>query len=191
MRKLSVRDKILILVDIFKDDSGIVKSKTFIQKIMYFYSLLNEEEMYFEAHYYGPFSYKVDSALVNLKSIGFIIESYEVYDVDYRGFDKYICKYEITEDGKKILQRMNNSMNYEIKKVIEIFEKISRYKCKYELNYNEIYIASKVMYILNKIGKSMPTQEIIEISAKSFQWYLDENSIIKTENFLKDMELLQ
>lgn len=184
---ISSRDFILLCYYAYNKE---IRGKTFLQKIIYFVSILfdNTSELKYKPHYYGPYSSLVASENDILKSLGFISECIQCYG-GCDNFGNEITRYDfcLTEDGKKIAEKKAEKYKDEWKKIKKNIELI---KNTGEEDYYALSIAAKSFFILKKEEKPLNNQEIRSL-AKNFNWKIEDEEIEKAVSFLEKIELVE
>lgn len=66
-------------------DQGIT-GRTALQKIVYFLSVMMNEDLGYNPHFYGPYSPKVAEANAELKELNYLEEATTVYGFNNQGF---------------------------------------------------------------------------------------------------------
>jgi uncharacterized protein YwgA len=175
-----------VLVIIFGELGGSIQSKTKIQKICYFISVLTEKDFGYKAHYYGPYSEQVASALDELVGIGFVsttTNTFGMYSSD--GFEIVRYDYTLTEQGKQMFGILNSSKDFdEIKGLSVQLEKMKG------LHYVNLSIAAKAYFVLKKQGQPMTNAKIRD-KAKTFGWNIADPQIDSAITFLENMDLVK
>lgn len=167
-------------------NNGGIKGRTALQKIVYFLSVVVEEDLGFNPHYYGPYSSKVAESNSELKELNYIKEDLSVYGYNSQGFEITKYDYSLTEDGKKLLERKKRLYPYEWKKILEIANKI---KEAGTLHYMELAMAAKVHIILKREG-STTNKETIKLKAKQLGWSIQEGNLDNALTFLEKIDLV-
>lgn len=166
---------ILTITDMAKERA----TRTVIQKLCYFLKVKGIIDVEFRPHYYGPYSDDVQESLSSLVGLEFIDEELERSSSSQ--WRRYT--YTTTEDGKKILEKLNKSPEYnKAKEIIEKCKKISDF---------DLYVlaaAAKVYYILERKGKEMYESQIYE-EAERLGWEINNRSKEKVIYLLEALDL--
>lgn len=93
--RLSVRDAVLVIVD---GAGGVVEGRTAVQKLAYFAGLAIDTDLGHHAHYFGPYSRAVESALIDESFAGDLDESMASFQ-SWSGPDIRKYTYTLTEQG--------------------------------------------------------------------------------------------
>jgi uncharacterized protein YwgA len=180
---MKLRDVLLIILGQL---GGSIQSKTKIQKLCYFLSIVLNIDFGFRAHYYGPYSSQVESALDDLLGIGFVIATINQFGTVSNGFEIVRYDYSLTKDGKAIYQDFSAGPKPAEETVIAA---INRIKNIGDIGYLELSIAAKTYYIISKKSKFMNT-DMISNEANSFDWNITDDDISKAVKFLEKMNLV-
>ncbi|RKY88529.1 hypothetical protein DRQ09_02740 [candidate division KSB1 bacterium] len=169
-------------------ENGKIDSKTKLQKEIYFISLLLKRDIEFKAHYYGPYSIEVETALDELIGAGFVNVKRDIWGIDTRyGFEAKKYEFFLTNSGEKLAKIITdeNPNDYEtIEKFVDNLKKIEN------LNYLTLSIAAKAYFILSKESKSMTVNQIIE-KASRFGWNINRRDIDIAVNILKELKFIK
>ncbi|MEW6203543.1 MAG: hypothetical protein AB1546_16330, partial [bacterium] len=164
-----MRTRHLILL-LLNDSGGKIDSKTKLQKEMYFVSLLLNKDLNFKAHYYGPYSLKVEQGLDELIGAGFIGVTRDIWGIENRyGFELKRYSFHLTKSGEMlagILTKMNSDENQKIKEFVEKLNEMGN------PDYISLSIAAKAFFILNREEENLTRDQIIKKS-KKFGWAID------------------
>lgn len=167
-------NKIILLL--FHAYNKKIKGKTLIQKRGYFLSdYLNMDFGYF-AHYYGPYSNEVNSALDSNCGLGFLSEFYNEYLYSQKRFD-----YKLTKDGMELINYLEKRESYFVEKIIKFSE--TMLKAGDDDDYNKLSYAAKVHYIQNHLSESNSIDHL-KNQATFYGWELKENEIKVGLNFI-------
>lgn len=176
-----------IVLAIIAEEGGSIKGKTLLQKKAYFLGLMLGENFGHRPHYYGPYSPAVESALGDLRGLGFVEERcLGLGMIDQYGFEGKRYDYILTEDGKKVANRVKQRNRSDYEKIKKIMDKL---KDAGDPDSSTLSIAAKVMHILNKKDKSLSGNEIIK-EARRFDWKIPDSVLKDAVNFLENMELV-
>jgi len=181
---MKTRDFILLAYHAF---GGQIHGKTALQKRIYFLSEILKVDLGYKAHFYGPYSNEVSNSNFELKSMGYLSESVSSGgSYNSQGFEIARHDYELTEDGKKIVERK--------KKVDpDLWMKISRAAKKIEeageINYMDLSIAAKEYFIIKDEGGKAKLTKIEKLAPK-FGWSVTLEKIRETSIFLEKIGLI-
>ena len=166
---------------------GNLRGRTLLQKRGYFVSLLCNIPLHltYQAHFYGPYSATIDGTLTQLKNLGFVEEGSTGFGVVSGGFEMRRYDYCLTDDGKKVLEPLLKSAEYNA-----IERAVQKIKDAGDPEYVELSIAAKAFYILTKQGKGMSAAELLK-EAEKFNWNISGQSLERAVEFLKRVGLAQ
>lgn len=175
---------VLCLIDVC---GGSIQGRTLLQKRAFFVSELSDVELDFEAHYYGPFSAQIDSAVSQLKSLGFVDEAPIGFGIARGGFEMKRYDYRITEDGKEVVEVLREQSSDEYDQISKAFERI---RAAGNPDYIELSIAAKAYFILKKGSKPMSRNELAH-EAERFDWSITAHSLDGAIDFLEHLKLVK
>lgn len=168
---MKARHLILILLDTL---GGKINSKTKLHKEIYFISLLLNMDVGFKAHYYGPYSPKVEQGLDESIGAGYVNMTHQVFGVDpNRGFEFKRYDFSLTESGKRFAEILKKKHSEEYEKIEEFTRKLQEIG---DPDYLRLSLSAKAYFILDKAGISMTDSQIAE-KAKEFGWNVTEDDI--------------
>lgn len=160
-------NKIILLL--FHAYNRNIKGKTLIQKRMYFLSDYLSINFGYFAHYYGPYSNDVNSALDANCGLGFLQESYNEYGFSQKRYD-----FKLTSDGQQLIDFLKV-------KDPDMAKKISSFAENMQVagdndDYNKLSYAAKVHFILNSLTSTSEI-DLIKKQATFFGWSLNSQEI--------------
>lgn len=163
-----------------------ITGRTALQKIVYFLSVMLDEDLGFNPHFYGPYSPEVAEANSELKELNYIKEVVTVYGYDSQGFEMAKYDYSLTEDGLKLLERKKKQYSDEWKEISSYAEKI---KSAGKMHYMELAMAAKAYIILDREG-GRTNKKTIKSKAKQLGWSIDDNSLDNALSFLEKIGIV-
>lgn len=179
-------DKIILLI--IEKTGGTISGKTLLQKKAYFLSKALQLDLGYRAHYYGPYSPEIEAGIGKLKSLGFIDEKTRGFGMtNQNGFEVRRYDYEITDDGKIIVQKLCEEDPNGCKEVEETLRRLSA--AGDTNDYITLSIAAKTYYVLEEQKKPMENKEIRNF-AKKLGWEILPNSIEDAVSFLEKMDFV-
>jgi len=182
---MKTRHLILMLLNA---SEGRIDSKTKLQKELYFISLMLNKDLEFKAHYYGPYSTEVETALDELIGAGFVDVKREVFGIDYnRGFEFKRYNFSWTESGQELVKVLKEE-NPEEYKIIESF--VRKLQEVGDPGYLSLSLAAKAHFILSKESKPM-TRRQIRKKAKKFGWNVNDHDIDIAVDILKKLDFVK
>jgi len=159
-------------------------TRTVIQKLCYFLKVNGIIDVEFRPHYYGPYSGDVQESLSSLIGLRFMDEIAGKYESVYSTWRRRKYTYNITEDGKILLDEQKNTFEY--KEIGDIVEKCRKFT---DFNLDILSVAAKIHYVLIKEQKKMSAYHILE-EAKRQGWEIDTQSTEKAVALLEALGLL-
>ncbi len=185
MMKLMPRDIVLLVIE---EAGGNMQGKTLLQKRIYFLSLRLGLKLGYRPYYYGPYSPIVDDALGDLKGLRFVEERERGFRaVNEEGFRVKRYDYELTEDGRLIVERIQKRYPNEHGRIVQALHEIREAG---EPDYNTLSVAAKAHFILSSQGEPMTAEEIIKM-AQRFNWKISEDKFREAASFLEKMDLVK
>lgn len=179
-------DKIILLI--IDKAGGRISGKTLLQKRAYFLSKALHWDLGYRAHYYGPYSPEIETGIGRLKSLGFIDEKTLGFGTtNQSGFEVRRYDYEITEDGKTIIQKLRQKESSACQKVDETLCRLS--EAGDDGDYMTLSIAAKTYHVLDEKRTPLKNEEIRNF-AKTLGWKISPESIDNAVNFLEKVELV-
>jgi len=185
-----VRDVVLLTLNAL---GGKVAGKTRLHKTIYFLGELTEttQQLGYQAHYYGPYSGKVDNALDELASIGLLDRKIQRH-ADEEGFEKVSYNFELTEDGNTVAQ-LKRTQSEELATTIDKI--IKRLNEAGDLSYVQLAVASKLRYLMQQSDNNLPYEDMLSYEdikelVESFGWELSDNDIRQAVGFLQQLGLI-
>jgi uncharacterized protein len=182
---MQASDFLLLAYDALR---GEIKGSTTLQKKIYFLSIiLGEEELGYDAHYYGPYSPVVAFANRELKSLGFIeerIASAGTYD--QRGFEVARHDFVLTDDGRTVMGAIKKRYRVEWERIQAAAEKLENLG---QVDYIQLSIAAKAYFVLCQSGKPATNSELVSM-ARSFNWKVSEEDVERAVDSLQKLGLV-
>ncbi|MCP5051178.1 MAG: hypothetical protein GY940_28695 [bacterium] len=181
---MKIHEVILMLIDGLGED-GKLSGRTKMQKMCYFYSILNNRDMGYRPHFYGPYSPFVENSLDELEGIGLVERSVVRLGDNADGFEVNRYDYRITKYGEQVINAIANGKEKE--DLNRFVEKINKIGIPSTTN---ISIAAKAYYILARAEMPLTGDEIRK-KAGAFNWNINQDSIQGAEGFLEDLGLIK
>ena len=180
---MHIQDLILLVIGSEKRKS--LRGRTTLQKKLYFFSVLEETDLGFGPHYYGPYSSLVAENLDILVSARFLNEVTETFETDQNIFGEIRRHtYSLTPDGDTIMKEIQQETEYtDWKQTLDTLN-----SQPLASDFNTLSIAAKVYYIVNRQGRT--TTEQIQEVAKEYNWNIDDSQIENVSSFLEDLSLI-
>ena len=143
---LTTRNVVLLALAAF---GGRVPGKTLLQKRIYFVAEILGIDLGYDAHYYGPYSDEVASAVVQLRSSGLLREEQTHYGAKRSGFEIKRYDYELTDSGRQAIEMLKQHYPAEVERIENAASRVD--KVASDLDYMELSIAAKAHW---KIGRA-------------------------------------
>jgi uncharacterized protein YwgA len=177
----------LVLV-ILDHAGGHLSGKTLLQKRAYFVVEILGLNIRFKAHFYGPFSPEIESALAQSKSLGFIQENAQSFGVTGdEGFELRRYDFSLTSQGGEILSFLKNQQPEECQRVEECLERLAT--AGDFSDYVSLSIAAKTYFIVKQRNASMTLEEI-KSHAEYLGWKISAGEVSKAADFLRNAKLI-
>lgn len=167
---LSVRDAVLVIVEAA---GGKIEGRTAVQKLAYFAGLAIGEDLSHHAHYYGPYSRAVESALINESFTGDLGERVEHFQ-SWSGPDIRQYTYDLTEQGAQAVtevRRANPRLCEAIDKVVGELRSLVP-----GLPQHPLSLAAKVDFIVNHRGGTAIVGDIPTL-AREHGWQVSDEDV--------------
>jgi uncharacterized protein YwgA len=182
-RPLTTRDTILLIAHAADNK---VEGRTVMQKLAYFTSLGLGSGLGHRAHFYGPYSAKVEDAVANAVIAGELRETVERMP-DWRGGpDVLKYTYEITPEGSSRVDHLieNNSDEWDrVRDSVAAVRKVLP-----ELDQKTLSAAAKTYLIISE--SEGVTESAIPELAKELGWQIDAGQVHSMVDLLERLGLL-
>ncbi len=131
---------------------------------------------------------KMGKALGDLKGLRFVEEREKGFRaVNEEGFKVKRYDYEITEEGRRIVERIRKRCPDEHKSIVQALKEV---RGAGEPDYNTLSVAAKAHFILSSQGRPMTADEIIKV-ARQFNWRISEDKFAEAASFLERLDLVK
>lgn len=181
---LTPREAVLLALDAA---GGTVEGRTSMQKIMYFVSLALEEDLGHRAHYYGPYSRPVELALTQTALADEVVETMERFPSYTSGPDIRKYTYELTPDGKSVIEDAQARYSEQAKLIRETVDAV--HDAVPDLDQNTLSMAAKIHFIVSHQDEPTKLGEIPNL-AKKLGWRLSESQVQGSVDLLQKLDLL-
>jgi uncharacterized protein YwgA len=182
---MTARDILLLIV---LATGGRVEGRTAMQKLAYFSSLAVGASFGHRAHYYGPYSSRVEDAL-NLSVVaGDLGETVERFPEYGSGPDLKRYTYELSEAGKQKALALADAHPNEwgtIEHAVAAVRTVVP-----DLNQKTLSSAAKTYLIVSEGGETISESEIPELAQK-LGWKLTGQEVSKTVELLEELDLIE
>ena len=185
-RMLLTADQLVLLI--LDAAGGSVRGKTLLQKRAYFLAQLLHLDLSYRAHYYGPYSPEIESALSQNKGLGFVVEATSGFGMeDAIGFEVRRYDYRLTDDGRKVVAYLKEAYPKESAGVAVCLTRLV--DAGDDSNYVSLSIAAKVHHILSE-GQVSMTPDEIQGAAQQLGWKIMPHAINLAAMFLDKLGLV-
>lgn len=165
---MKARELFLIMLS---HSDGRLSGKTLIQKQAYFLNKYLDLGLTFIPHYYGPYCPDLDAAFAQCNALRFAKQSFVDYGTDCNGFEVREFSYELTPDGKEIVELLRCSQR-------ELFdaigEAIAGIRKAGGTDSGQLANAAKADYVIAKEGVPPEAERVTKVAA-SYGWGLSPN----------------
>lgn len=183
-RALTTRDTLLLIVHAANDE---VAGRTVMQKLAYFCGLELGTGFRHRAHFYGPYSARVEDALANAVIAGELHETVE-RAFDWRGgpeIRKYT--YALEPDGRARVKRLVDEHPNEWKHIRAAIAAIK--DILPDLDQQMLSSAAKTYLIISESEEGVDENSIPSL-ARRLGWELDPDQVRTTVALLEHLDLL-
>ena len=181
---MNIEDLVLFTYDAY---GGEIRGRTMLQKILYFVSVFLDQDLGYEAHYYGPYSKTIAEKNNDLTVFGYLKETITPWGFSTSGFEAARHDYSLTDEAKDIIGRKKKKFQHEWDKIEQVVNKIK--SSGEDLDYIILSVAAKAYYILKKENRKTSIERIKEI-ASSFNWAITDDQFERAFCFLEKIELI-
>lgn len=183
-RTLTTRDMILLITHAAGDRVG---GRTIMQKLAYFTSLGLNTGLGHRPHYFGPYSSKVEDAVVNAVIAGELHETVERL-TDWRGGpDVLKYTYDLTTSGKARVDRLIEHSSADWDRVRDSVQAIQAVLPG--LDQKTLSAAAKTYLIITESDEGVDEADV-PVLAKRLGWELDAAQVRDTVALLDRLDLL-
>lgn len=186
--KIHPRSIILLAVSAF---GGSVTGRTLLQKRLYFIDELLQKQcgdaagFCHNSHFYGPYSPIVSDEVTVLVTSGFLQQFEEPFGYSSSGFEVKRHHYQLTEAGKKAIDRLNQEHADDSAKVAELCDRIKNLG---SVDYVKMSIAAKTYFMLKRRHAPMSAEAAVE-EAKKFSWKVSAKDVSESFTLLEKLDL--
>jgi len=182
---VNIRDFVLLVLAAM---GGEVHGKTKLQKQVYFVGQLTRTDvpLGYRAHYYGPYSARVENALDELWSLGLIDKrTNNTGQPGDRGYERVRYDFSLTDAGRRAVGQIKRACPDDARAVVAAGQRLASAG---DLHYMDLATAAKIHFILRQSGKSMHDDEISATAGK-LNWQLGDRQIEDAADFLMKLHL--
>lgn len=175
------------LITLLIDHAGErLSGKTTLQKRAYFVGRALGEDYGYRAHYYGPYSQRVESATGHGRALG-LFDS-RTYDYGHAGSaGNRVVKYEysLSGDGREVVDHLEEQDEQEVETVRDVLDRLEEVGLEH---YVPLSIAAKVDYLIREQNVQHDVGAIVD-AANEEGWELTEDEVIDALGRLEELEL--
>lgn len=168
---------------------GEIRGNTKLQKTVYFLALMTgkQEELGYRAHFYGPYSDDVASAVTQLKSIGAVDQNVSDWGYDRSGFEVKRYDYRLNEPGRSYadtVKRRNHDLWNKMHSAYTAYTKAG------DLDYMKLSIAAKSYFLLGQKKAPAADAELAKL-AERFGWTVTTNQVGEAVDYLVKLGVVE
>jgi uncharacterized protein YwgA len=168
---------------------GEIRGNTKLQKTVYFLGLMTGklEELGYRAHFYGPYSDEVASAVTELKTIGAVDQNVTDWGYDRSGFEVRRYEYRLNEPGKqfaKVIASRNAELWQKMQAAHEVYRRAG------DKDYMTLSIAAKTYFILGQKKAPATDAELANLASK-FGWTVTVEQVRQAATYLGQLGLVE
>jgi uncharacterized protein YwgA len=183
-RSLSTRDTVLLIIHACGDR---VEGRTVLQKLAYFASLALHTGLGHRAHYYGPFSPKVEDALNNAVIAGELHETVERMPDWHGGPDLLKYTYTLDHAGERRVDSLIENHPQAWDRIHGAVTAIQ--DALPNLDQKTLSSAAKTHLIVSEAEGPVPVEEI-PVFARRLGWHLSPTQVTRTVDILQKLQLV-
>lgn len=159
----------------------VVPGRTMLQKLVYLLARMRGESLPFRAHFYGPYSEEVQSAVEQLVRAGLAEQTVTVYEAWHPDqFDAYRYDYRITDAGREAAAKLPDEL------LESAGDLVNRAKSEHAWNQGALAIAAKLAY-LRDIDPESKGRDFEGLAAQ-FGWEISPNAASQGAALLSALE---
>lgn len=162
--------------------SGPIHGRTMLQKRMYFYSVLSEQDFGFRPHYYGPYSSRVSAHLDGLVAAGVLTDTRRPTG-GVTAFGE-VVRHDYSLKSSEAVEEWREEPESE--RAISLFQQIADHPVARDANM--LSAAAKVHLIVSSGGTM--TIAKVEQKARDLGWDLNSSEIKQVLEYLKALNLV-
>ncbi len=169
---------------------GEIKGKTKLQKIVYFLGVAtkHEEDLGYRAHFYGPYSDDVASAVGRMKMLGFLDHTVSGFGArNTQGFEKARHDYRLNESGKKMAEIKSKNYPDDWKKISSAANKMDEL---FKEDYMRLSIAAKTRFMLKENQGPASSSDLSGLAPR-FGWSVSPEQINEVAELLRDADMIK
>lgn len=178
------RDLLLLVADAA---GGSVDGRTILQKLAYFVGRRLERDLGHNAHFYGPFSSKIENSLKVSVIAGELNETAETLPNWYGGPDALKYSYELTPQGSARVHQLRGETTAAALAVDETVNAIR--EVIPEFRQRALSAAAKIDLILSEHEGPVPVAELRDL-AGALGWTLSDDEVQQSVQVLEQLKLV-
>jgi uncharacterized protein YwgA len=167
---LEIRDAVLVIIDAAE---GQVQGRTAVQKLAYFAGVAIGRDLGHHAHYYGPYSRPVESALINESFAGDLDETTTTFS-SWSGPEIRQYTYRLTHQGAEAVAEIRETSPCTCACIDQVVVNLK--SLVPGLPQHPLSLAAKVDYILARTSGAPRISEIPWL-AKEHGWEVSESDV--------------
>lgn len=164
-----------------------VAGRTVMQKLAYFSGLGLNASLGHRAHFYGPYSSKVEDAVGNAVVAGEMRETAERIADWHGGPDFQRYTYQLTSEGKERVDRLIESNSGEWDRIRDSVHAVKNVLPT--LDQKTLSSAAKTFLIISESPEGVALKDIPAL-AKKLGWDLEPQQVSNTVELLKQLDLI-
>jgi uncharacterized protein YwgA len=180
---LKARDLILTIIGLTsaRDEFG----RTSLQKVVYFVADDLGLDLEHVAHFFGPYSSRVEQEVEAMVGAGLVRESIQHLGfVGSGGFEGLKYSYELTDAGRKRYDDLERTYPEDTTKVAQFIDKLQ--ELAGSLDQKLLSAAAKTHYISKLEGAALSPDRIRQV-AKDFGWQLSSGQVNRVTELLHSL----
>jgi uncharacterized protein YwgA len=182
---LTTRDLVLLVIDAA---GGGADGRTVVQKLSYFTGRRLGRDLGHRAHFYGPYSQRIEASLKVAVLAAELEESIETLPNWYGGPDALKYSYALSKQGCQRVDGLKEAFPEQAKAVDETVAAIRRSIPR--LRQKPLSAAAKIDLILREQDAPVKVADLPKL-ARNLGWQLTTTDVRKTVEVLKDLELVE
>jgi uncharacterized protein len=180
---LTVREAVVLVIDAA---GRRVEGRTAVQKLCYFAGLALNEDLGHSAHYYGPYSRDVESALQNESFAGDLEENVRSFS-GWSGREGRAYTYTLTGQGQQVVRELRQQHPEAAERIERIVKRLGELVEGYRQH--PLSLAAKVDLILRQQGET--TADQIPALARGLGWDVTDDEVTQAVNVLVGLGRVQ
>lgn len=168
---------------------GEIQGKTKLQKTVYFLGLITDtlEDLGYRAHFYGPYSDDVASAVTQLRTIGAIDQNVTDWGIDRSGYEVKRYDYRLNEAGRRYAEgvaKRNSELWQKLQSAYQVYQNGG------DKDYMTLSIAAKTYFLLGQKKAPATGPELARL-ASQFGWTVTAEQVRQAAEYLATLGLVE